>query len=482
MFGGRARRGRRALLVGVVAAVLGSTAACGGDTEGQAQTVGDVSGLPVTHFDSGLKPNAPKPELAVEGLTDSHDDTLAVSAIADVSDYWTQTLPASFGGQAFEPVRKLLSYDPDGEDVEACGTSTADAGMNAFYCPSEDLVAWDRGQLLPFLRERFGEMAVVTVLGHEFGHAIQYRLGEKAGVDERTQTIIKEQQADCFTGGYFRWMAEGKSKYFTVSTSDGINEVMASLYFIRDQPGKSATERGAHGTAFDRTFAFQTGFEDGAAECAAMNAENIEARITEQPFDRGDRGQGDAKIDKKLVGELKDSLDQAFAGAGAQGPEIVEGDGSCPDGPDTAPASYCPGDNTVNVDLTRLKELGQPVDKRSEMEGEQSSMGDFAALAEVASRYTQGIQQGVGATLDNSNAGLRTSCLVGAWAAATNTEGSRLRLSSGDLDEAIAELLQPRSLIAADVNGHQVPSGFARVESLRRGYLDGSGSCSEHYG
>ncbi|OZM73930.1 aminopeptidase [Amycolatopsis antarctica] len=481
MFGGTARRGLPAVAAGV--AVLALIAGCGGGTQGEAQTVGNVSGLPVTHFDSGLKPDAPKPDLPVQDLTDSPEDTIAVAAIADVSDYWKETLPASFDGQPFEPVKKLLSYDPDGTPAEACGTSTADAAMNAFYCPPEDLVAWDRGQLLPFLRERFGEMAVVTVLGHEFGHAIQYRLGEKAGVDKQTKTIVKEQQADCFTGGYFRWMAEGRSKYFTVSTSEGLNEVMASLFFIRDQAGKSATDRGAHGTAFDRTFAFQTGFEKGAAECASMSLDNIEPRITEQPFDKKDSGEGDERVSSELLGYLKDSLDQAFAGAGVQGPEIVEGSGACANGPDTAPASYCPDDNTVNVDLAKLKELGRPVDKEAEISGDAGApLGDFAALAEVASRYTQGVQKGVGASLDNSNAGLRTSCLVGAWAAATNTEGNRLRLSSGDLDEAIAELLQPRSLIAADVNGNQVPSGFARVESLRKGYLEGSGPCSEQYG
>ena len=50
-----------------------------------------------------------------------------------------------------------------------------------------------------------------------------------------------------------------------------------------------------------------------------------------------------------------------------------------------------------------------------------------------------------------------------------------------DLDEAIAELLQPRSLIAADVNGHPAANGFARIEALRLGYYDGSPACSQKY-
>lgn len=185
----------------------------------------------------------------------------------------------------------------------------------------------------------------------------------------------------------------------------------------------------------------------------------------------------------KTIGVLQESLDAAFGKAGAQPPKIVDDGGTCPGGPATPPASYCPDTNTVSIDLGALNTLGRTGDRKAEFEGEDpGGLGDFAAFAEVASRYTQGIQKGVGASVDNANAGLRTSCLVGAWAAETNKPGAKLRLSSGDLDEAIAELLQPKSVIAADINGKQVENGFERVESLRRGYLEGSGVCSQQYG
>lgn len=465
-------------------ALAGSLAsACGEETAGRLQTAGDIAGLPVTHFESGLKPDAPAPDVTARGATSSEEDRLALAAIADVSDYWEQQLPEHFGLR-FDPVKALLSYDPSEPEIEVCGATTADAAMNAFYCPPEDLVAWDRGMLLPLLRERFGPMAIVTVLGHEFGHAIQYRLGEKAGVDESTSTIVKEQQADCFTGSYFRWMAEGRSTYFTVSTSEGLNQVLASLFFIRDEAGQSAQERGAHGTAFDRTYAFQLGFEKGATECAGINQENVDARITEQPFDPSDQG-GDVSITADTVSLLQESLDLAFSGAGVEAPEIVDDGGECADGTSTPPASYCPADNTVSIDLATLSEIGQPVDREAEFQGAESDggLGDFAAFAEIASRYVQGIQKGVGASLEGPNAGLRTSCLVGAWAGAISRpgNGNTLLLSPGDLDEAIAELLQPRSLLAADVTGHRVANGFARVESLRLGYFEGSKACTTNY-
>ncbi|WP_372671917.1 neutral zinc metallopeptidase [Amycolatopsis kentuckyensis] len=477
MIPGGGRRTLVALLAVAAVAVSGCNTKSGGASgdPGKDTGAGSVAGLPVTHFESGLKPDAPTPAIDVKNADGGEDDKLATAAIDDVQTYWNERLPADFGEQ-FEPVKSLLSYDSQ-TDTEKTGCGSVKKLVNAFYCSVDDSVAWDRGVLLPMLRQRFGPMSVVVVLAHEFGHAVQYRLGDKANMTKSTPTVVKEQQADCFAGGYFRWVAENKSKYYQVSTSEGLNQVMAAMFLIRDQAGTSGADRGAHGTAFDRTFAFQTGFEKGPKECAAMNTENVKARLTERPFDKGDTGKGDAKFNDQAVQLLKKSLDEAFKGAGVAAPEIADG-GSCQT---TPPASYCPNDNTVAIDLSKLSQLAQPIDREAEMKGEDpGGMGDFAAFSEVASRYALGIQKGVGASIDNANAGLRTACLVGAWAAFTNRPGD-LRLSAGDLDEAIADLLQPESLISADVNGKRPDSGFDRVESLRRGYLEGSSVCSKQY-
>lgn len=478
----------RPALIAIVTVLALGLSACGdknaanGKDSGQ-PGAGDVAGLPVTHFESGLKAGAPRPDLVVKNAdSSSEDDKLATAAMADAQAFWTEVMPPNFS-QPYEPLKELLSYNAETDD-EKTGCGSVKELVNAFYCPPDDLIAWDRGVLLPLLRERFGKMAVATVLAHEVGHAVQYRLGEKANVRKNTPSIVKEQQADCFTGGYMRWVAEGKSKYYQVSTSDGINQVLAAMFFIRDQAGTSATKQGAHGTAFDRTYAFQVGFEKGVKDCAAMNEENIKARITERPFDKGDKGKGDEKLDAEIIGILKKSLDEAFKGAGVPGPEITEdGNGSCSGGPSTPPASYCPDNNTVSIDMAKLRELAQPSDQRAEWKGEDNpGKGDFAAFSEIASRYAMGIQKGVGASIDNPNAGLRTACLVGAWAKASTLNGATLRLSSGDLDEAIADLLNPESLVSADVNGKRVDNGFERVEALRKGYMESSSVCSTQYG
>jgi hypothetical protein len=126
------------------------------------------------------------------------------------------------------------------------------------------------------------------------------------------------------------------------------------------------------------------------------------------------------------------------------------------------------------MDVAKLKVIGTPTKKGG-------GIGDFAAFGEVASRYVLSVQKAANLPLDDDNTGLRTACLVGYWGAAMKTETDKLLLSAGDLDEAVAELLTPNSLIAADVNGKPAPSGFARVEAFRIGFLQGAATCTQKF-
>ncbi|MFC7617090.1 neutral zinc metallopeptidase [Actinokineospora soli] len=413
-------------------------------------------------------------------------DRLAVNALADIYDYWTERMPADFGGQKFEPIARLASYDSGGKPVELCGTSTAGL-VNAFYCGADDSVAWDRGELLPMLDKQFGPMSVVAVLAHEMGHAVQFRLGEKSNMNQGTPTIVKEQQADCYAGGFFRYVAEGKAKHFTINTGTGLNQALATMFFIRDPAGLSAKEQGAHGLAFDRVYAFQAGFAEGPKRCAKMDVAEIEGRIEEKERTESDeRAGGEVDItEEDKFALFEESVKSAFSAAGEQ-PRISIDGASCGGSAGTPPVSYCPDGNTVAVDLEELAKIATPPKRGEEPGVDGNGIGDFAAFAEIVSRYALGVQKGAGATLEGETAGLRTACLVGAWAEFTvdKTPGDgdrQLHLAVGDLDEAVAELLQENSLIAADINGKQVPSGFARVEAFRIGYHDGDAGCARAF-
>ena len=89
------------------------------------------------------------------------------------------------------------------------------------------------------LTDMFGPMSVVGVLAHEMGHAVQFRLGEKSNMNQTTPTIVREQQADCYMGNFMRWVAEGKSKHFQLNTGEGLNDILATVFFIRDPAGST---------------------------------------------------------------------------------------------------------------------------------------------------------------------------------------------------------------------------------------------------
>lgn len=485
---------RVGLTLAAVAVMVAQIGGCSKQTvPGKASAMSDINtsdagGLPVDDSGpTGPKEGVPDADLQVEGTTGSEEDRIATNAVADLYDYWDEQLPKLFN-EKFTHIQRLISYDSNGEAVTVCGESTA-GFVNAFYCGGngEDAIAWDRGVLLPGLTKMFGPMSVVGVLAHEMGHAVQFRLGEKSSMSANTPTIVREQQADCYMGNFMRWVADKKSKHFQLNTGQGLNDILATVFFIRDPAGLDHKTEGAHGLAFDRVYAFQEGFRNDPRRCAKMDGDEIDKRITEQERNKADeKVGGNAPIEKQTLDLLQDSLDEAFKDNGADQPKITENGSKCEKGDSTSPATYCPDENIVGIDTEKLKKIAKPPAKGAEPGADGGGIGDFAAFAEIASRYTLAIQKQIGADLTDENAGLRTACLTGAWTAFTvdknpNQEDKQLHLAVGDLDEAVAELLQDDSLIAADIAGKQVKSGFARVEAFRRGYMEGSTPCTEDF-
>lgn len=473
-----------------VVALLAVIALCVGcstvEITGQATPAGEldpgtVAGLPVTQGPSGLKPGVANADLNVQNTDNGDMDHLAENALSDIFTYWSQQLPADFGKQ-FQPVTKLISFDSDGTDLKVCGGQDTSGVENAFFCPVDDSVAWDRGTLLPVLNQMFGPMSVVTVFAHEMGHAVQYQLGS---VTAKTPTIVKEQQADCYAGAFMRWVAAGDAPHLRLSTGNGLNQVLATMMFIRDQVGTTDTDEAAHGSAFDRVTAFQFGFTDGPVRCNKIDNAEIQQRITELGFTNESMADDNVPVDAQTLQLLGQSLGASFKPSTGSQPKIVTGDGTCATGKSTPPASYCPAGNTVDIDENKLNVLAT-LPANDQLGVGSSSLGDFAAFAEIASRYVLAVQKSQKIPLTDPNAGLRTACLTGAWAGVARhrfADGpqQQLLLGPGDLDEAVAELLSPNSLIAADVNGKQVPSGFARVQAFQIGFLQGSKDCSTEF-
>ena len=446
-----------------------------------------VGGLLVVEGPSGLRDDAPPPRREAGYSDGSPVDALVLAAVDDVEMFWQQVYPETFGAP-FEPVDELVSYDSlDPSSPEVCDIETYDM-PNAMWCSpllsDDEFIAWDRGFLVPTGQQYFGDTSIAALIAHEYGHAVQH----SADLANRfTETIVKEQQADCFAGAYSHWVAEGHSPRFTLSTGEGLNRVLAGAISLADpvwsEQDSEMVEEG-HGTALDRTRAFQQGFVDGTASCAAIDMTSIEQQRGDQPIllqqdSSGDTQTGELPLDESTLSTLMELLDQIYKPLSPPG--LSFDTQSCPEGAASPPASYCPSINTVVVDLPALQAMSIPAGTADYT----LPQGDNSGLSVVTSRYALSLQHARGEPLDAPSAALLTACLTGVAQAAMADpidlpSGNSLQLAAGDIDEAVGGLLT-NGLVAGTVEGLTVPAGFTRIEAFRAGLAGSEPTCHQQY-
>lgn len=439
-----------------------------------------VAGMPATDGPTGLRPQAQDPTRTVRGTDGSDIDELARQAISDIEEFWQGGYHDAFNG-TFDPVDEVHSWDSNGFDGAGfCDTDTYGL-VNAAYCETDNTVGWDRGELMPGLQQAHGDMGVTMVLAHEYGHSVQRQAGL---VDDDTPTLVSEQQADCLAGAYMRWVAEDNSPRFTLSTGDGLNNVLAAVVAFRD-PLLSADDPDVgvdeHGSAFERLSAFQFGFTDGPAACAAIDMREIGQRRGDLPVLLQEDETGEWAVSEESVRAVLEAMNILFEPADP--PRLSFDAADCPDARPSPPVSYCPATNTIAVALDELAQLGAPPDPDDPIA---LAGGDNTAYSVLVSRYMHAIQHERGSVaLDNAEAALRTACLTGvATTKLSNSvqtpDGNTVALTAGDIDEAVSGILT-NGLVASDVNGESVPSGFSRIDAFRVGVLGDTERCFKRF-
>jgi len=464
-----------------------------------------VADKPVENGFSGLRPDAPPPTRAVQDGDGGEIDNLAALAVSDIEQFWTGAYAAPLKGK-FTPVNDLFSYDSRYKNGQFCAADTHGV-PNAFYCPikgtncpddrpsppgqctsSYNTIGWDRGVLLPEERSTGGDMGVVVVLAHEYGHAVQ----RMAGLEIRNQAsqTVGEQQADCYAGVYMRWVADGKSKRFTLSTGDGLTKLLSVMIGISDSLVTEAVSerlkrRQVHGSAFERVTAFQFGFDDGVKACAGIDEDEIKQRRGNLPKEFVEQGQtGEYLVNENSAKVVTEVLGKLFPLS--KPPQLSFEQSFCPTARPNPTSSYCPSTNTISVDMPKLILMGTSLARGAPFQGAGPLFGDYSAFSVLASRYMLAVQnQHGGVALDNTNAGLRTACLTGVFTTkfakpVTVSNGATIALSGGDLDEAVSGILTNGQL-AADVNGQSAASVFARVDAFRSGVLGDADGCYKRW-
>lgn len=430
-----------------------------------------------------------------------YDEFLAV-ALTDIEQWWTRMFPEVYGTE-FEPLEGGIyaGYPERETDLPGCGepiTSYDDLSQFvAFYCEFGDFMVYDddnRDVLAPLASE-FGPAVMGIVLAHEYGHAIQGRVG---ALDRRLATIITEQQADCFAGAWTGQAYDGESELLRLGDAD-VRAGLIAMLSVRDPVGTNQFVPGGHGSAFDRVGAFQVGFVEGPGRCAELLDDPLTLVPNEfrdaNDFARG----GDASYDCTDDPDpdctpapvfLADDLNHFWATA--FGDSFGELTVQPADDLDSIPCAdpvrladevlVCRSTNVVAYDEPAVVDLYR-------------EFGDFTlgyfygiAWAEIAQSVTD-------SPLSGEPRALLNDCFTGAWVrditpdAERNTprQGDRdgdgtpdgIQSSPGDLDEAI------RMAILQGDNGANVDdvgTAFEKIAALRVGVLGGLSSCESQLG
>jgi uncharacterized protein len=212
----------------------------------------------------GARPEAPTEDAPTVTQTTSAKDPDGTKTPAEfkadivdakelAEEYWGAQFRES--GIRFSPVDQVIAYERNGE--LDCGGQPLSRN-NAAYCAAGDFIAYDVNWAFGAFRQ-IGDAFIFYLLGHEYAHAIQVRLGVRAQF-----TIQQELQADCMAGAYIGDLErQGRLSL----QPDDTQELADGLEAVGDEPGQPWFAEGSHGTARQRTQAFANGYRDSLEPC-----------------------------------------------------------------------------------------------------------------------------------------------------------------------------------------------------------------------
>ena len=450
-----------------------------------------------------------QPNAAVPVVNDGRTafDQEVKNAIADVQAFWRTNYPRVSGGRPYPELRGGV-YSVDGTKVSGALTRNAclrqdrkSAQNNAFYCTADDSVVYDRNadHLVAELGEKYGSFIITAVIAHEWGHAIQQRLGifdsGSGGSQASPPTIVTETQADCAAGAFISTAQNGQTAHVSVDQQELENTLLGYLQ-VRDPPPVSY-EQISHGNGFDRLSAMADGIANGVTYC--FGREFAQREFTERPFtsdiDYQQRGNlpyariidptPDSPDELSLQNVLNSfwteaaaSVDKTWADVRVQ--QTI--DSNCPD-VQASEFDYCPSGNYVYfTDEFARQAYNSLPDKRLDR-----STGRLALIDNAPADYSLGMlfvygwsmavrSQLFRAPIEGKEALLAASCYSGAFTASINTDRSEgFRLSPPDMDEATSAVI--KLVPSPKAYGAQQTTALERIQRFTQGYFGGLADC-----
>ena len=474
---------RRVLTRAVVGAVVGALVGCFVLT-GCGVTLIEGTATPAAGVSGSVAPQ----DFQIIGASDDPIDGIARNALMDLNTYWAQQFPGTFSQQFTPLAGGYFSVDPSNLDPAqypngqiGCGKPPEAVQNNAFYCGASnqylhgDAIQYDRSFLAELAfggggKEGYGRFIPALVMAHEFGHAVQGRVGYPLDA-----SIAIETQADCFAGAWTKWVADGHAPHNTIRPGE-LDDVLRGYLLLRDPVGTGLNEGEAHGSYFDRVSAFQQGFDDGPTACRDDFGQD--RQYTQGEFlDNSDALNGGNAPYPTTVGQFApQGLGEFFTAAAKQlgktftAPALQPFDGTAPkcngDQPDTD-LVYCAANDTVGYDETDLTE---PLYA-------DAAGGDYAVLTALAIPYGLAFRDQLRLSTDDQAAVRSAVCLAGAFTGEVlHGQSKVLSISPGDADESVSFLLKysddPRVLADSGLTGFQL------VDVFRGGVVDGLSTCN----
>jgi len=453
------------------------------------------------------------PDATLTVVGDSHGqfDTTVKNALNDVIAFWKVNYPAVSGGKALPSIKGGL-FSIDAEQVVRTGEISGPAAKegcvakdpefiidNAAYCTTDDSIVWDRNpdHLIGVLAAKYGTLLVALAVAHEFGHAIQQRLGI---FDTNPLVIETESQADCAAGAFLKEIVAGSAPHFRTTPAE-LDQALMGYLQVRDSTPLSGKDI-SHGDGFDRLSAIDDGLTHGPAFCYSSSYFN--RKFTERPFvtDQDYLSGGNETLAQVLngndpktdpnAGGLEPDLNRFWTAAAKlidktfTPVKIAEAaHPKC----GASPASefgYCPDDNTVYYSASFAAQAYNsltarqvdPATKNVTIVDNQPA--DFALGAMIALGWGMAVRhQLFGKPIDGADSLLSAACYVGAYSKDINLESSDAQhgflLSPPDMDEATSAML---NLVGLDkAFGARGTTGLQRIQSFVKGYNGGLSVC-----
>lgn len=220
------------------------------------------------------------------GATDPGYEAFIKAVVPLIDNYWAKKTSEIVPTATYAPPAHLVSYD--GDNAPGCfGKRSADMNGNAYYCPSlgatcptvspnrgfcsgDDVIAWDRANLMLPFYQQIGKLASALVLAHEWGHLVQARIYPTY----LYRTVERhELQADCFAGA---WALEMKRQGRVDIGS--FNETL-DLFEKVGGEGAAWLDPDSHGNKYQRIRSFTQGFEEDAEGCVGKKYDALLSRI-----------------------------------------------------------------------------------------------------------------------------------------------------------------------------------------------------------